>query len=309
MGEPIMWLSLSMGIVSNARTLFSNKKTWLDVWKAVNPDRFYELEAYIPRTWSDIDSFEREMDSGSLYVYKPVYGYQGRGISFMKGYDMYKNIKRDEDWVIQEFVSSFLYNGKKNHIRVVTVLIVQPDGSREFFIYKRMRLYTAAEEFDDARLLEGGRNVSYMLLTNLHQNEEYFKKDPVNKGKMFSPGECLFDAESVFHDTDIGFTFEHVFEESVKMHSVIYSTIGDAIECKATDVSVYNDACFHMVASDLSFDIHGNPTLLEMNHRMGLNVIWTPGEQEELGNGVASLVKGVVSPYNIDDACMWDKLV
>lgn len=314
MGEPVMWLSLSMGVVANARALFSNKKTWLDVWEYSNPDRFHEMEKYIPRTWSDTESFEREMDRDSVYVYKPVYGYQGRGISFARGSGILTHIheEEEEEWVVQEFVNSFLYKGKKNHIRVVTMVIVQPDGSRQFFIYKRMRLYTAAEKFDESRLVsrEGGdEDVSYMLLTNLHQNEVYFNKVPENKGKEFSPQSCLFDTQSALEgEEDIGVTFEHVFEESVGMHSIIYSIIGDAIECKPTDVSVYGDACFHLVASDISFDKHGSPTLLEMNHRMGMNALWSPEEQREMGDGVASMVKGVPSPYNVDDATTWVEL-
>lgn len=312
MGEPVMWLSLSMGVVANANALFSNKRTWLDVWEYASPDRFHEMEKYIPRTWFDIESFEREMGRESVYVYKPVYGYQGRGISFAKGSDILTYIHEREEWVVQEFVNSFLYKGKKNHIRVVTMVIVQPDGSRQFFIYKRMRLYTAAEKFDESLLVSRERvdeDVSYMLLTNLHQNEVYFNKDPDNKGKEFSPQSCLFDTQSVLEgEEDIGVTFEHVFEESVGMHSIIYSIIGDAIECKPTDVSVYGDACFHLVASDISFDKYGFPTLLEMNHRMGMNALWSPEEQREMGDGLASLVKGVASPYSIDDATTWVEL-
>lgn len=314
-GKPIMWLTLSMGVVGNAKELVSNKKTWTDVWRDANPAKFHTVETYLPRTWSDVDSFSRDMEEERIYVYKPVYGYQGRGIFFMKGVDMARKLVDEEqrggasDWVVQEFVESFLYNGKKNHVRVVTLLIVQPDGTREFFMYDKMRLYTAPENYDEDRLIGGGGDVPYMLLTNLHQNELYFKSDPMNAGKKFDPHECLFDAQTVLGRGETGgVSFDHVFSESKKMHEVIYSIIGDAVECRATNVSIYGDACFHMMASDVSFDRKGRPYLLEMNHRMGFNVLWTPEEQSEFSNGVAALVKGTISPYVVEDSSMWKRL-
>lgn len=306
-GKPVMWLTLSMGVVGNANGLFSNKRTWLSYWRKASPDGFRDVDAYIPKTWSDIDSFERDMDPRAIYVYKPVHGYQGRGIAFKKGSDIHKYTRVNGNWIVQEFINSFLYRGKKNHIRVITLFIVQPDGSRQFFIYKRMRLYTSPEKFDEHRLLSG-EDVHYMLLTNLHQNEAYFREDKNNNGKKFSSRDCLFDVHDALRGDDSGISFDHVMKESIKMHSAIYSTIGNIIECKPTDVSIYNESCFHLVASDLSFDTSGKPTLLEMNHRMGLNILWTPEEQEEMGNGVASLVRGVVSPYKIGETTMWDTI-
>lgn len=37
-------------------------------------------------------------------------------------------------------------------------MIIQPDGTREFFMYNKMKVFTAAEEYDEDRLLAGGDN-------------------------------------------------------------------------------------------------------------------------------------------------------
>lgn len=308
-GEPIIWLALAMGVVGNAKDLVSNKKTWMNVWEHARPTKFHEMDVYLPRTWSDADTFNREMEDDGIYVYKPVYGYQGRGITFRKGFDMKTKISDEDgsDWIVQEFVESFLYNGRKNHMRVISLIIVQPDGSREFFIYKRMRLYTAPQNYDENRLFRG-EDVSDMLITNLRQSENYFKSNPANIGKTFPRGEYIFDAQTALESSDSDVSFDHVFSESMRIHEVIYSVIGDVIECKPTDISIYDDACFHMMASDVTFNRKGKPHLLEMNHRMGFNVLWSPEEQLEFSNGVAALVKNTASPYTVEDSSMWKML-
>ena len=192
-------------------------------------------------------------------------------------------------------------------MRCITLVIVQPDGTREFFMYDKMRIFTAAEPFDEDRLIEGGDN-SFMLLTNMHQNKIYFQENPENIGKRFSPSSCISDAETSMKKGSKGVTsFESLYSSTKNMHSIIYSIIGDVIKCEPTDVSIYDDACFHMMASDIAVDRDGNPYFLEMNNAMGYNA-WTEEEIAGFYNGVAGLVRGTASPYTVEDTSMWNLL-
>ena len=312
-GKPIMWLTLAMGEIGNAKNLISNKKTCMEVWKASHPEEFSEMEEYIPKTWSDAESFREDMDHESVYVYKPVLGHSGEGITFKSGKDMSESIMEQEEnggpvnWVIQEFVDPFLFKGKKTHMRVLTLIIVQPDGSRDFYMYHKMRLFTAAEDFDEERITRVGDN-SDMLITNTFHNKEVFESKPENKGKVFDSSTCLFDAETAMNPSESSLTFEYVYSRSKDIHILLYSIIGDLIECMSTDVSIYDESCFHIMASDIAFDKNGKPYFLEMNSAMGYNIIWTDDEQSEFANGVAALVKGTDSPYIVTDSSMWEKI-
>lgn len=312
-GDPIRWISLSMGVMGNAKNLISNKKLLRSVWEEVNPDKFSEMERYLPKTWYSIDSFEGDMEEENTYVYKPVLGSGGNGIVFKRGREMVTSIRERESsgdrssWVIQEFIHPYLHDNKKTHMRCITLVIVQPDGTREFFMYDKMRIFTAAEPFDEDRLIEGGDN-SFMLLTNMHQNKIYFQENPENIGKRFSPSFCISDAETSMTKGSKGVTsFESLYSSTKNMHSIIYSIIGDVIKCEPTDVSIYDDACFHMMASDIAVDRDGNPYFLEMNNAMGYNA-WTEEEIAGFYNGVAGLVRGTASPYTVEDTSMWNLL-
>ena len=313
MGEPILWLTLSMGVMKNANLLISNKKTWMHVWKDADPSKFAEMETYLPRTWSDISSFERDVEKGDLYVYKPVLGYGGEGISFRKGHEMVSSILEKEEsrdtssWVVQEFINPLLYNGKKTHIRPLTLIIVQPDGSREFYMYKKMRIFMAAEDFDEDRLVDGGDN-SFMLLTNMHQSKILFERNPDNKGIKFSSSDCIVDAQEAIDTMGGEHSFQEFFTKIRDMHQIIYSIIGDLVECTSTDISIYNDSCFHIMASDVAFDNSGKPYFLEMNNAMGYSPVWTNEEQSEFSSGVAALIKGTMSPYTVHDSSMWERI-
>lgn len=302
------WITLSMGVMSNARNLVSNKKTLRRVWEEVNPIQFSEMEVYLPKTWSDIKSFEEEMEGENTYVYKPVLGSGGNGIVFKRGVEMASDLREKESrgdkssWVVQEFIQPYLHDKRKTHMRCVTLVIVQPGGNREFFIYDKMRIFTAAEEFDSDRLLEGGDN-SFMLLTNMHQNKIYFEENPDNKKKKFSPSSCISDAETVMEPS----FFDSTFHSIKKMHSIIYSIIGNLIKCEPTDVSLYDDACFHIMASDIAVDRDGNPYFLEMNNAMGFNA-WTDEEVSGIYRGATGLVRGTATPYKPDDTSMWNVL-
>lgn len=314
-GEPIMWLALSMGVMENARDLVSNKKLIRAVWRDLDPSGFTEMEErFLPRTWSDTETFEREMEARSLYVFKTVLGSMGEGILFKDGVEMAGMLSEKEGrgdrsgWIVQEFVDPLLFDGRKTHMRAITLIIVQPDGAREFYIYDKMRIFTAPERFDRARLLGSGggcdsRCKQFMLLTNLHQCKIHFEMDPMNEGKVFSSAGCIYDAETHMG----GGKFRDLFDETGSMHSLLYSIIGDSIECGATEVSIYDDACFHIMASDVAVDSAGNPYFLEMNNAMGY-LAWKTDEIAELSNGVASLVRGTASPYVVEDSSMWEKL-
>ena len=255
------------------------------------------------------------MQERDLYVYKPVLGSGGEGILFERGDELLRRLRQQgpgRSFVVQEFIDPFLYNGKKTHMRPITLLIFQPDGTREFFIYNKMRVFTAAEAFDEDRLLAGGDN-SFMLLSNMHQNKLLFESNPANAGKRFKPTECVLDAETALGSGGGGgggLTFEKAFRDAREMHSIIFSIIGDLLECQGTDVSLYDGACFHIMASDLAFDKHGTPYFLEMNNAMGFAGVWTDQEQSEFSNGVAALVKGTASPYDVDgiDSSVWTRL-
>ena len=51
----------------------------------------------------------------------------------------------------------FLFVHSRN-VCVVDQLIIQPDGTREFFLYNKVRVFMAAEEYDEDRLVKGGDN-------------------------------------------------------------------------------------------------------------------------------------------------------
>lgn len=330
-GNPLMWLTLALGTVSNARNVISNKKLWMDIWEQANPGQFAKMKKYLPRTWSDIDSFESEMGADELYVYKPVLGFGGEGISFERGADLTRRIRtredegeeggggRGKDWVVQEFIYPFLYNGKKTHMRPITLLIIQPDGSREFYMYHKMRIFTAAEDFDEDRLLEGGgggeqggnkHENAFMLLSNMHQNKIYFERDPHNKGKEFKSTDCVLDAENALNLVGSQpLSFEEVFDETKEMHSIIYSIVGELLDCKGTDVSIYDEACFHIMASDVAFDKHGKPYFLEMNNAMAYSNVWTDEEQSEFSYGAAALIRGTDTPFKVEaNSSAWQRI-
>ena len=258
------------------------------------------------------------MNGNELYVYKPVLGFGGEGISFERGDELLWSLREQQEeqepareFVVQEFIDPFLHDGRKTHMRPITLLIVQPDGTREFFMYNKMRVFLAAEDYDEARLLEGDRDNSFMLLSNMHQNKLLFESDPENDGKKFESTDCVLDAETALGsspDGAGGLTFDKVFRDSKDMHSVIFSIIGDLLECGGTDVSLYDDACFHIMASDVAFDKHGTPYFLEMNYAMAYSNVWTEDEQAEFSDGVAALVKGTASPYEVTDSSMWERL-
>lgn len=325
--EPLVWMVLSMGVFSNYNNLISNKKRWMNTWRDASPERFLEMEErFLPSSWSDLEALGRDVDESKMYVYKPVLGSQGIGIKFLRGGEMYASMASLEaagkEWVVQEFIDPFLFRGKKTHMRTLTLAIVQPDGSRDFFIYDRMRLYTASEDFDEDRLTID-RDNTHMLLTNSGMNKRFFESKPENRGKAYDRWETTLDAQTALAldlareatatsspNGSSALGYDYVYSESRKMHSLIYSIIGDVIDCRPTDISVYNESCFHVFGSDIAFDKHHRLYLLEMNHRMGYTNVWRPEEQVGIARGVASLIRGAASPYKagVGDSSVWERL-
>lgn len=146
-------------------------------------------------------------------------------------------------------------------------------------------------------------------MSNVHQNKLHFESDPSNSGKKFSTSDCVLDAETALSSADSDLDFEYVYHKTKEMHSVIFSIIGDLLECKGTDVSIYDDACFHIFASDMAFDKHGSPYFLEMNNAMGFKS-WTHEEQSGFWHGAAALIQGTASPYDLsdNDTSMWERI-
>lgn len=144
----------------------------------------------------------------------------------------------------------------------------------------------------------------------MHQNQLRFESDPNNAGKKFRSTDCVVDAETALTSSGSDPSFEEVFRETKEMHSLIFSIIGDVLECRRTSVSIYDDACFHIFASDVAFDKYGKPYFLEMNSAMAFYNVWNKREQAEFLRGAAALIEGTASPYDLSDtdSSVWERI-
>lgn len=312
-GAPLIWMTLALGFVSNPISLISDKKKSIETWKSYDPVKYAELDPHIPHTWSDSKSFGEDVDESIIYVLKPTGGAAGRGISFKKGGDIYNDLVENEKndppgtWVVQEFVNPFLYENRKTHFRVLSLVIVQPDGSREFHMYRRMRMFLAEEEFSEERLLSG-EDIYYMMMTNMNQSQERFLENPENESSDFEWGRYIKDVETSFRLLDGEISFEDVHEEISNLHSKMYSTFGDLFQCRGTEVSLFDNACFHIIASDVALDKTGKPFLIEMNMSMGIKNLWNRNEISNFSNGAAALINAPGFPYKVEKTNMWSKI-
>jgi hypothetical protein len=307
--DEMRWKTITMGHVGNFGKLVTDKKESIINWEKIDPERFEELGEYLPMEWSDVKSFEADMEEDLVYVYKPIYGSQGKGIKFMKGLEILEYVKNKHKsrWIIQEFVEPFTYRKKKTHTRVVTLVILQPNGERQFFLYDKMKLFTAPQDYDQSMVVKPGEDNSFMLITNLHKNLIWFNSDPMNHNKIFRPSDYVMDMESKVDAVEDGvLTYSDALLGVRDMHSVIYSIIGDVIMCKPTEVSIFNNSCFHILATDVAFNEVGSPYYLEMNTAMGFKS-WKLSERIEMFGAAASLVNDPTSPYDDDkaDTSMW----
>ena len=108
---------------------------------------------------------------------------------------------------------------------------------------------------------------------------------PENQGKKFNAWDFILDASTAF-----GEQFEDISLEVEEMHSAIYDTVGHMFQCSGTSVSVYNDSCFHILATDVAIDSNGKAHLLEMNTAMGIRRVWKEKEAHEFTNGASCII-------------------
>jgi len=308
--KPLMWATIAMG-GNNAYPIFADKKESIENWKRLNPIGFEKIKHYIPRIWGTYENLKKDVDYDSIYVYKPSKGYGGQGISFESGESILDITKKrneagDDSWVVQEFIMPFLYNNRKTHFRVLSLVIVQPSGVREAYMYNRMRMFVAKDEFNIERLYDPSDDKTLMLMTNINVTYEKFIKDPNNTGKEFDWMKYLIDAEDAFGKEE----YAVIHSKMRGLHSGIYSTIGDYIECHKTDVSIYSNACFHIIASDVALDQYGEPHLLETNIAMAMRKIWRSTEIREFTGGAAYLMDLPDSPYDHGiESDVWSRIL
>lgn len=314
-GDPLAWMTLALGVVKNGRELVSDKKTSVQRWKAEDPYLFSKLEEHMPRTWTDLESFGRDMDEDKIYVYKPSDMSGGEGLRFQKGSEVSKFVTELEntsggsssEWVIQAFVDPFLYEGRKTHLRALTLMIVQPSGEHEFFQFSVMKIFAAVEPYDEQRLIHDSDDIANMVVTNLRQSMTWFEEHKT-EGMVFDGSKYVLNAKEVFEASGSGIEFEAVYEEVKSIHETLYSMMGHLFSCKGTDVSIYDDACFRLIASDFALDEGGTPYLLEGNMAMGLRDVWTRNEISNFSNGAAALIKAPLTPFNVPKSPVWDKI-
>lgn len=305
----LVWATIAMGVDSNSRILFGDKKN-IELWKKLNPGGFENMKKYTPQIWTTYDSFSKEYDEDSIYVYKKPYGYAGHGITFQPGKETLKMVsememKKDSDWVVQEFVMPKLHDNRKFHLRALYLYIIQPDGSRQAYMYKKMRMFVAKDDFSLDKLYSDEEDRTLMLMTNINITYEEFLKNPENKDVTFDWKRYLMDAESAIGEDE----YKNVYDKILELHSRLFETVGQFVECKKTDVSIYNNSCYHIIASDIALDTYGEPHLLETNANMAIKKLWGKEEVYEFTSDAASLMNLPCSPYtDIPQFGVWSKI-
>lgn len=315
-GDPLAWLLLAMGTVRNGHDIISDKKKSIELWERANPFLFSKFQEHMPRTWTDANTFSNEMDPQGLYVFKPSNSADGVGVRFERGdVLMEKLVDEEGGWVVQQFITPYLFKGRKTHLRTLSIVIIQPDGEREFYQYRTMKMLVAPGKFDSDKLT--GDNIedvdtytlSDMMLTNLSQNKRFYERN--NMGKFDKSG-CLLDSKDVFGKegaNPVSVSYDDVYEGVKNIHRLLYSMIGDKFMCKKSDVSVYDNSCFRIVGSDVAVDYHGNTYFLEANMAMGIRGLWSDGEISDFSNGAASLMNVPGFPYELDRSVSWEKIL
>lgn len=312
-GDPLVWMTLALGKVGNRGMFFNDKKKSVQVWKEENPRLFSMLEEYMPRMWTDAASFARDVEDDKLYVFKRSDADMGAGIRFERGSELSKYVADLENmpgyastrWVIQAFVDPFLHDGRKTHIRVLTLIIVQPSGEHEFYQFRKLKMFFAAERFDEERLVrEQGAAVS-MLVTNLHESQAWFKEH-VSEG-TYSRWNYLMGTKDAIKEDDSGIKYARVYNDVTQIHTLLYSIIGHRFTCEGTEISIRDDVCFHIIASDIAIDKGGKPYFLEGNTGMNLRC-WTASEIGEFSNGAAALIEVPETPFKVEKTPLWQKL-
>lgn len=307
-GSAMIWNTLSMGIIGNSKDLVSDKKISLEEWKNSDPIKYNYLQKYLPKSWSN-DDIKINLNQNSLYVFKPSNGADGKGLIFKKGMYMmnYIQSKKNDSWVIQEFINPYLFEGKKTHFRVLSLIVVRENGLKEFYVYNQMKMMTAPTKFNESLLLDenfiNSDKVDNMLITNLRLSRELFYKNNSNNNKRFNQWDVVVDVEDSFGKV----LYDEFFNDVLKVHSTIYDLIGDKFVCTPTEISIEN-SCFHIMASDIAFNEYKNPFFLEMNAAMGIKGIWKREEVREFSEGVSYIINNLNSPYKGIFTNKWVKI-
>lgn len=276
--------------------------------KNVNPEKYKEIENNVPPTWSDSSESFEGIEDDSIYVFKPSNQFGGDGILYIEGNQVDSVTSSHKgSWVIQKYVDPFLYNDKKTHFRALTAVIVQPDGTHDFFMYDKMKMFLAPLDYDRDMLFDkdfmNSELSHYMLTTNLMANKHYYK-DYASKKQRFDPWGVVLDLEDSIGTS----VFNRVYSQVRDIHQTVYSITDDYLECIPTDVSIHEDSCFYIFASDIAMDENGNVFLLEINGGMGIFGVWKEFEIHEFADSAASLMKIPEFPYDRVDTSMWDEI-
>ena len=308
-GDPMIWTTLAMGTVSNLHEMVSDKKQSLIEWEMEDPGKFQALQEYLPMAWTDEDKdiVSSQVNQNGIYVFKPSEGYDGNGIQFIRGSDVGELVENTEEssWIIQDFINPFLYQNKKTHFRVISLVVIRPNGVRESYLYKQMKMMFAPKEFHeellfDKEFMESDESTN-MLITNLRTSRELYFKDPNTIDSEFVPWDYVLDVEESIGTEK----YEDFLSKTATVQGSIFDILENVLECKPTGVSIYSDGCFHILASDMAFDKNDNPYFLEINAAMGINGLWKPHEVREFSDGVAAIVNPLGSPYEAVDEGRW----
>jgi len=305
-GEAMLWDTLSMGVMKDLSIIISDKKASIDLWFQHNPKKFKDLQKYIPFHCSN--DLKCNLDENKIYVFKPSNGADGHGLIFRKGKDIMNYTNTDRSWVIQEFINPYLYNNRKNHLRVLSLVLLRSNGIREFYLYKQMKMLSAPMEFDQDLLLNdnfinNNKSSEHMLVTNLRLSREIFNNNPSNKNKVFNQWSVVLDTKDVFNT----YLYEKTFKDIYDFHYHMYNLIGDMFQCTPTEISIDN-GCFHIMASDLVIDKNENPFFLEINAAMGIKGLWKPEEVKEFSEGVSYIIGNKNSPFKGLHTDNWVKI-
>ena len=306
-GKALVWTELAIGVFANSEPLIDNKKTCFEFWRT--SEKYTSISKNIPLTWSNDDENLNGFKEDAMYVYKPTIGVGGTGIVFVEGDEVeeFLETKKGRKWVIQEFVEPFLYDGKKTHFRALTLAVIRPDGTRDFFIYDKMRMLLAALNYDRDLLFDKDFMKSpdshFMLATNLHANMVYSKIHKNETGVKFDPKKVVLDVETAIGSE----LYSNYYDKIYDFHSVVFSITGEHFECKDTDVSIHGDACLYIFATDIAMGEDGIAYILEMNINMGLQS-WSREEIRDFSDGAASLMDLDELPYEATPSKNWNKL-
>jgi len=310
-GHSLIWSTLSMGVFEHLNEILLDKKDSFEFWMNTDPEKYSKIVDNVPKTWHDTSTDFDDIDKDSIYVFKPSATFGGAGILFIEGGQVENVVDehKGESWVIQEYVEPYLYNDKKTHFRALTMAVVQPDGTYEYFMYSKMKMFLAPLDYERDYLFDRNFMDSdmshYMLATNLMANKEYYKETYVPGSKRFNPWDVVLDLE-----TSVGSeTFENVYLKTRDIHETVYDIAGKYLTCVETDVSIYSKSCFYIFASDMAMDKNGDVFLLEINGGMGIFGVFKDHETREFADSAVAHLNLPDIPFEVkDDLNLWESI-